>query len=47
MYKFQSKLQKYVRQLIHLGVNLMPGETLLISADVEKVPLVRLCAAEG
>lgn len=47
MSSFQNKLREYARQLIRLGVGLRPGETLVISANIESAPLVRLCAAEA
>lgn len=44
---FQAELREYARQLICLGVGLLPGETLIISANVENAPLARLCAEEA
>ncbi|MEA4911449.1 MAG: aminopeptidase, partial [Oscillospiraceae bacterium] len=40
-----TRLEKYARLLIDVGVNVQKGQDLVISAQVECAPFVRLCAA--
>ncbi len=40
---FDLKLQEYAQLLIHVGVNIQPGQTLRISGSVDCAQLVRLC----
>ena len=43
-----KELQKdYVKLLIHEGVNLQPGQRLVITCPVEEAWFARLCAAEA
>lgn len=44
---FQKKLAQYAQLLIKVGVNLQPGQTLVIRSPVECADLVRLCAEEA
>ncbi len=39
---FEQKLKKYAEVIIRMGVNLQPGQRLIISAPLEAAPLVRL-----
>ena len=47
MNDFQEKLQEYARLLVRVGLNVYPGQNLVISAPVECVDFARLCAAEA
>lgn len=47
MSDFSNKLREYARQLVCLGVNIQPGETLVIYSPVECAQLVRLCTEEA
>lgn len=38
---FEEKLDRFARVAVHVGLNLQPGQDLLISASVEMMPLVR------
>ena len=38
---FEEKLDRFARVAVHVGLNLQPGQELLISATVEMKPLVR------
>ena len=38
---FEEKLDRFARLAVHVGLNLQPGQELLISASVEMLPLVR------
>ncbi len=40
----EEKLQEYARLLAQVGLNIQPGQTLVISAPVECAHFVRLCA---
>lgn len=44
---FQKKLRQYARLLIRVGLNVQPGQTVVIRSPLECVPLVRLCADEA
>lgn len=44
---FQKKLAQYAQLLIKVGVDLQPGQTLVIRSPVECADLVRLCAEEA
>lgn len=44
---FQEKLRQYARLLIQVGVNVQPGQTVVIRSPVECAPLVRLCAEQA
>ena len=39
---FEEKLDRFARLAVHVGLNLQPGQELLISATTEMMPLVRL-----
>lgn len=43
----EQKLQEYAALLIRVGLNVQPGQTLVISAPVECAAFARLCAAEA
>ncbi len=47
MSDFSNKLREYARQLICLGVNIQPGETLVIYSPVECAQLESLCTEEA
>jgi aminopeptidase len=38
---FEEKLDRFAKVAVHVGLNLQPGQELLISASVEMMPLVR------
>ena len=38
---FEEKLDRFAKVAVHVGLNLQPGQELLISATVEMLPLVR------
>ena len=38
---FEEKLDRFARVAVHVGLNLQPGQELLISASIEMLPLVR------
>ena len=38
---FEEKLDRFAQVAVHVGLNLQPGQELLISATVEMMPLVR------
>ena len=38
---FEEKLDRFARLAVHVGLNLQPGQELLISATTEMLPLVR------
>ena len=38
---FEEKLDRYARVAVHVGLNLQPGQELVVSATTEMVPLVR------
>lgn len=40
----EETLRRYAELLIHFGVNLQPGQSLRIGAELENAPLVRLAA---
>lgn len=42
---FQQTLQKYAELVVQFGLNLQPGQRLLIRAPIQTAPLVRLIAA--
>ena len=44
---FQKKLEQYARLLIKVGLNVQPGQTVVIRSPVECAELVRMCAAEA
>ena len=39
---FAEKLDRFARLAVHVGLNLQPGQELLITATIEQLPLVRL-----
>ena len=41
----EEKLREYARLLIEIGVNIRPGQTLVIASPVECAPFARLCAS--
>lgn len=41
MVNFQSNLEKYAELAVHVGVNIQPGQNLLISAHLHDAPFVR------
>ena len=43
----EEKLKEYAALLVRVGLNVQPGQTLVISAPVECAWFARLCAAEG
>ena len=43
-HEMNAKLREYAALLVEVGLNLQPGQTPRISADVESAPLARLCA---
>ena len=42
---FQQTLQKYAELVVQFGLNLQPGQRLLIRAPIQTAPLVRLITA--
>ena len=38
---FEEKLDRFAKVAVHVGINLQPGQELLISATTEMMPLVR------
>lgn len=44
---FEQSLQKYAEIIIHVGLNLQPGQRLVIQTPVEASPLVRLVTAQA
>ena len=38
---FEEKLDRFAKVAVHVGLNLQPGQELLISASIEMLPLVR------
>lgn len=42
-----QRLRAYAELVLRVGVNLMPGQNLLIDAQIEHAPLVRVLAEEG
>ncbi|HCO18058.1 MAG TPA: aminopeptidase, partial [Tissierellales bacterium] len=44
MSSFKGKMEEYARLLVEVGVNLKPGEPLVISAPVEGAEFVRMMA---
>ena len=47
MQNFEQLLQKYAGFIVRIGVNVQPGQTLIISAPLAAAPLARLCAASA
>lgn len=47
MTDFESLQREYVQLLIREGVNLQPGQRLVLSCPVEQAAFARLCAAEA
>lgn len=47
MSSLETSLQKYAELIVKLGVNVQPGQTVLIRAPMERVDLVRKIAAEA
>ena len=43
----EEKLREYAKLLIELGVNVQPGQTLVIASPVDCAHFARLCAAEA
>ncbi len=41
---FEHKLQKYAELIVKVGLNVQPGQRLLINTSIEAAPLVRLIA---
>ena len=44
---FEEKLDRFARLAVRVGLNLQPGQELLISATTEMMPLVRLITAHA
>ncbi|MDR0880741.1 MAG: aminopeptidase [Clostridioides sp.] len=44
---FSTKLQKFAELAIQVGVNIKPGEDLMINADIVSAPFVRLAVEEA
>src|SRR5580698_2067669 len=44
---FQTKLAKLATLSVHSGVGLLPGQELIVSADLSCTPFVRLLQEEG
>lgn len=44
---FLENLTEYAKLAVRVGVNIQPGQELLISADVNDIPFVRLIVAEA
>lgn len=44
---FDARLHKYVQLGVRVGVNLQPGQTLVVQAPTTALPLVRLAAKEA
>ena len=42
----EEKLREYAKLLIELGVNVQPGQTLVIASPVDCAHFARLCVAE-
>ncbi len=42
-----KKLQEYARLLVEVGVNIQPGQTLVITCPVDQAPFARMCAKVG
>ena len=47
MQNFEQLLQKYADFIVRVGVNVQPGQTLILSAPLAAAPLARLCAASA
>ena len=45
--QFDSLLAKYADFIVRVGVNVQPGQTLIIAAPIAAAPLARLCAASA
>ena len=43
----EEKLREYAKLLIELGVNVQPGQTLVIASPVDCAHFARLCVAEA
>ena len=41
MDSFEKHLEKYAEVAVKVGVNIQPGQTLLIRSDIEVAPFVR------
>ena len=42
-----NRLERYAELIVRVGVNLQPGQTLFVNAQVEHVELVRALARAG
>lgn len=40
--QFKQNLEKYAETVIKVGVNIQPGQTLIVSSDINSAPFVRL-----
>jgi aminopeptidase len=40
---FETRLKQYADFIVRVGVNVQPGQTLIITGSLETAPLVRLC----
>ena len=47
MQHFEELLKKYADFIVRIGVNVQPGQTLIISAPLDAAPLARLCASSA
>jgi aminopeptidase len=47
MTQFQEKVEKYAELAVRVGVNLQPGQTLIVNAQLETAPFVRLVAKKA
>ncbi|UOY91663.1 aminopeptidase [Ectobacillus sp. JY-23] len=47
MAQFEEKLEKYAELAVRVGVNLQEGQTLIINAQIETAPFVRLVAKKA
>ena len=44
---FEVNLQKYAKLLVSTGINVQPGHTVVIYAEVEQAPFARLLVKEA
>lgn len=47
MTQFQEKVEKYAELAVRVGVNVQPGQTLIVNAPLEAAPFVRLVAKKA
>ncbi|MBB6675285.1 aminopeptidase [Cohnella nanjingensis] len=47
MSEFEKQLQRYAKLIVHVGVNVQPGQEVFISSQIETAPLARIVVAEA